>query len=147
MGSGILKESFNGVAAEDDLLEDRANQGLAFRKAHRLEPLREDGRERVDALKKLVALACALMLLLERLELLLERLDSSRHRRRAILEFLLLEEAALIGGAGHATWTIPSSGWPSEQAAADRPVRPYGQHANPKFLRLGVGKSLSAWGL
>jgi len=96
LGQRDLEVELDRVAAEDDLLEDGADQRLSLRKAHGVESLGEDRREVLDALQQLAALAGVLVLLPERLELVLERLEPSRDRLRAIGKFLGVEEPALI---------------------------------------------------
>lgn len=96
LGQRDLEVELDRVAAEDDLLEDRADQRLSFREGQGVEPLGEDRREVLDALQQLAARARVLVLLPKRLELVLERLEPSRDRLGAIGELLGVKEPALI---------------------------------------------------
>ena len=64
---------------------------------HLVEPLRHHRRERTDALEQLVVLGGVSMLLLKGSELFVEGVDTPRHDGRTLLEFLLVNEAGLIG--------------------------------------------------
>ena len=95
-GEWDFEVELHGISAEDDFLEDRADQRLSFRKTHGVEPLGEDRREVLDTLHQLAARARVLVLLPKRLKLVLERLEPSRDRLGAIRKFLRVEEPALI---------------------------------------------------
>ncbi len=89
LGQRDLEVELHRVSAEDDLLEDRADQRLSFRKTHGVEPLGEDRREVLDTLQQLAARARVLVLLPKRLKLVLERREPLRDRLGAIRKFLV----------------------------------------------------------
>ena len=97
VGQWDLEVELDRVAAEDDLLEDRADQRLSLTKGQGVESLGEGRREVLDALQQLATRAGVLVLLSQRLELVLERLEPSRDWLGAIGELLPVEEPALIG--------------------------------------------------